>query len=62
MGDVVNQFTNYDMFHDIRKMVEVVLDLNLVKDNAPKKLRLKSWLPDIISEMKNMNRSYLDLE
>lgn len=57
---MAENFSNYNVFEDIKKIVETILSLNSVKENIPKYLKLKLWLPDVITEMKSMNKTHLD--
>ncbi|XP_076284763.1 lipid droplet defective isoform X2 [Lasioglossum baleicum] len=58
---VMAKFRDYDIFVDLRRAVETILDLDTSKKLIPEYLRIRQWLPKIIMMFKNVTFKEIDL-
>ncbi|KAK9294638.1 hypothetical protein QLX08_010802 [Tetragonisca angustula] len=58
---VMAKFRDYDFFDDLRRAVETILELQTVKRYIPEYLKIRQWLPKIITMFKNVTFKEIDL-
>ncbi|XP_078047717.1 lipid droplet defective isoform X2 [Augochlora pura] len=58
---VMAKFREYDIFVDLRRAVETILDLGTSRKYIPGYLRIRQWLPKIIVAFKNVTFKEIDL-
>lgn len=58
---VMAKFRDYDFFDDLRRAVETILELQTVKKYIPEYLKIRQWLPKIITTFKNVTFKQIDL-
>nr|XP_033323682.1 uncharacterized protein LOC117218991 isoform X1 [Megalopta genalis]XP_033323683.1 uncharacterized protein LOC117218991 isoform X1 [Megalopta genalis]XP_033323684.1 uncharacterized protein LOC117218991 isoform X1 [Megalopta genalis] len=58
---VMAKFRDYDIFVDLRRAVETILDLQTSRKYIPEYLRIRQWLPKIIMAFKNVTFKEIDL-
>lgn len=58
---VMGKFRDYDFFKDLKRAVETILDLQIVKKYVPEYLRIREWVPKMIMVFKNVTFKEIDL-
>ncbi|XP_076641439.1 lipid droplet defective [Halictus rubicundus] len=58
---VMAKFRDYDIFVDLRRTMETILDLESSKKYIPKYLRIQQWLPKMIMMFKTVTFKEIDL-
>lgn len=58
---VMAKFKNYDFINDITKTINTVLELDTVKKYVPSYLKLRQWVPEILSLFRDVNFKTIDV-
>lgn len=58
---VMAKFQDYDFLKDIKKTIETILNLGIVDKYVPNYLRLRNWVPKIITLFKNTTFKEIDV-
>ncbi|CAL7936973.1 unnamed protein product [Xylocopa violacea] len=61
MDRVMAKFRDYDFFEDVKRAVETIMDLEIVRKNVPGYLKIREWVPKMIMVFKNVTFKEIDL-
>ncbi|XP_076760468.1 lipid droplet defective [Xylocopa sonorina] len=61
MDRVMAKFRDYDLFEDVKRAFETILDLEIVRKNVPEYLKAREWVPKMIMVFKNVTFKEVDL-